>query len=228
MPSTLRSSWLPLPEQSTVPLWASVSLSVEWSSWWKVPPSAGIRRCTTNDNYPLLCCYGCYSLSPGSFPAFPGKPRAGSPGGGGRKQRPQIRAKPPLPRRPPFCKPGVPGREGEGGRNQRRQQQLLWAGRQSPLPPPLTFLREEAERCSASGRRFAGALSWPSPRGWTWSLVAAEDLGGTHGCSPQFLPFLGSLFVSFFNRRRADLQCYVSFWCIARWLSHRLLWWLKW
>ena len=125
-----------------------------------------------------------------------------------------CKAAPPAPAS--FLQARCPREGGEGGRNQRRQQQLLWAGRQSPLPPPLTFLREEAERCSASGRRFAGALWWPSSRGWTLSLVAAEDLGGTHGCSPQFLPFLGSLYVSFFNRSRVDLQCCVSFWCIAR------------
>lgn len=92
------------------------------------------------------------------LPGLPGKPRAGSPGGGGRKQTPRIRAKPLLPPRPPFCKPGVPRREG-------RRAESAAAAAAAPgwppkfPPPPLTFLREEAERHSASGRRFAEAPS---------------------------------------------------------------------
>lgn len=65
-------------------------------------------------------------------------------------------AKPLLPPRPPFCKPGVPRREGkEGGISSGSACSGLAA---SSPPPPLTFLREEAR---VPPQRLAGGLRAP-------------------------------------------------------------------
>ena len=119
----------------------------------------------------MLCCYGCYSQSPGSFPAFPGKPRAGSPGGGGRKQTPRIRAKPLLPPRPPV-------NTAETTASQRHLKYRIKnpetpdslphnlkspppPHRQSPPSPPVTPPRDRARPRTRS--RDSGAVGAPIP-----------------------------------------------------------------
>lgn len=142
--------------------------------------------------------------SPGS-PAFPGKPRLEAQAEGDENRTPRIRAKPLLPPRPPFCKPGVPRREGEGGRNQQRQQQLLRAGCQSSLPS-ATDIPEGGGRAPLS--------VWPEVRGRPLVAKFKRLTWITGGCrrrgwNPGYFPvpaLLGSLFVSFFNRSRVGLQ----------------------
>lgn len=106
--------------------------------------------------------------------------------------------------------------EGGGRRAESAAAAAAAPGWPPKFPPSATDIPEGGGRALLS--------VWPEVRGRP--LVAKfKRLDFTGGCrrrgwnpgySPQFLPFLGSLFVSFFNRSRVGLQCCVSFWCEAR------------